>query len=57
MNICSFCLREVAQLSLHEARCLKMNYLCGDCGQVVLREEQEDHDREFHGMEEEKDDV
>jgi hypothetical protein len=28
---------------IHELRCQKINYLCGDCGNVVAKQDKESH--------------
>ena len=47
---CSTCERliEASKIRLHEMGCARMNYKCRECGEVVAKEDKEEHDAEAH---------
>jgi hypothetical protein len=49
-KLCRNCERqiEVAKHRMHEVQCARMNYKCKECGQVVSKEDKEQHEEEAH---------
>lgn len=47
---CSNCKRmiEVSKHRMHEMGCMRMYYLCGECGELVAKADREDHEAEAH---------
>ena len=47
---CSTCERdiEVSKIRMHEIGCARMNYKCTICGEIVAKEDREDHEEEAH---------
>jgi hypothetical protein len=50
---CGTCERdiEVGKFRMHEIGCARMNYKCRVCGEVVAKEDKEDHEAEAHKKE------
>ena len=47
---CGLCEREieVAKFRMHEIGCARMNYKCQVCGEIVAKEDKEEHEEEAH---------
>jgi len=47
---CSMCQQqiEVAKFRLHEVACIRMNYKCTKCGEIVPKAEREQHEDDVH---------
>ena len=50
MKQCSNCeeMIPIAKHKMHELGCARMNYKCKVCGEVVLKEDREEHEAEAH---------
>lgn len=49
-KVCATCEEQIpaGKHRMHELGCARMNYKCTTCGEVVLKEEKEEHEEEAH---------
>jgi hypothetical protein len=52
MKKCGTCKREIpaSKIRMHEIGCARSNYLCKVCGEVVAKDEKEEHEETAHVM-------
>jgi hypothetical protein len=49
-KLCTTCEKqiEVSKFRIHETQCARQNYKCKVCGDIVLKDDREEHDLEAH---------